>query len=328
MDQAEGRLPTGAEPRGPRRVLREILAADRITVLPGAADAITAQVIEQSGFEGVYVTGAGFANASFGVPDIGLIALPDIREHVRRIASVVTVPVVVDADTGYGGILNVGRAVRELELAGASAIQIEDQAEPKRCGHFDGKRLVSPDEMVQRLAAAIDARTDPDLVIIARTDAYQEEGMAGAVERARAYRLAGADALFVEAPTSTEDLRELPRLLDAPIIANMVEGGKTPMVDAAELEAMGFRVALFANTALRAAVFAVQNAMQVLREQGGTATLAGRMLGWEDRQNLIGLPQMQELEARLLSVRASAALTDGGLAAPGGLTTPTGRTDH
>lgn len=307
MEQLEGRVPTGMAPRAARRVLREILAADRITVLPGAADAITARVIEQAGFDGVYVTGAGFANASFGVPDIGLIALPEIREHVRRIASVVSIPVVVDADTGYGGILNVGRAVRELELAGASAIQIEDQAEPKRCGHFDGKSLVSPDEMVQRLAAAIDARTDPDLVIIARTDAYQEEGMAGAVERARAYRLAGADALFVEAPTNTDDLRELPRLLDAPIIANMVEGGKTPMVDAAELEAMGFRVALFANTALRAAVYAVQDAMRVLREQGGTATLSGRMLGWEDRQKLTGLPQMQELEARLLSVRVATA---------------------
>lgn len=305
MHQTDADVPAGTEPKNARRVLREILGADRITVLPGAVDAITARVIEQAGFAGVYVTGAGFANASFGVPDIGLIALPEIREHVRRIASVVSVPVVVDADTGYGGILNVGRAVRELELAGASAIQIEDQAEPKRCGHFDGKRLVSTDEMVQRLAAAIDARSDPDLVIIARTDAYQEEGLAGAVERARAYQLAGADALFVEAPTNTDDLRELPRLLDAPIIANMVEGGKTPMIDAAELEAMGFRIALFANTALRAAVFAVQHAMQVLREQGGTADLVGRMLGWEDRQNLIGLPQMQELEARLLSVRAT-----------------------
>ena len=287
-----------------------MLAADRITVLPGAADAITARVIQQAGFEGVYVTGAGFANASFGVPDIGLISLAEIREHVRRMASVVTVPLVVDADTGYGGILNVGRAVHELELAGASAIQIEDQAEPKRCGHFDGNRLVTTDEMVQRLAAAIDARTDPNLVIIARTDAYQSEGMAGAVARARAYCEVGADVLFVEAPTTRDDLERLPSLLDAPLIANMVEGGKTPMANAAQLEAMGFRVALFANTALRTAVYAVQQAMQVLREQGDTAALAGQMVSWEDRQKLIGLPQMQALEARLLGVTATRGTRD------------------
>jgi 2-methylisocitrate lyase-like PEP mutase family enzyme len=282
-----------------------MLAADRITILPGAADAITARVIQQAGFEGVYVTGAGFANASFGVPDIGLISLAEIREHVRRIAAVATVPLVVDADTGYGGILNVARAVRELELAGASAIQIEDQAEPKRCGHFDGNRLVTADEMVQRLAAAIDARTDPNLVIIARTDAYQSEGMAGAVARARAYCDAGADVLFVEAPTTRDDLERLPSLLDAPLIANMVEGGKTPMANAAQLEAMGFRVALFANTALRTAVYAVQHAMRVLREEGDSSSLEGQMVSWEDRQKLIGLPQMQALEARLLAVTAT-----------------------
>jgi 2-methylisocitrate lyase-like PEP mutase family enzyme len=282
-----------------------MLAADRITVLPGAADAITAIVIQQAGFEGVYVTGAGFANASFGVPDIGLISLAEIREHVRRIAGVVSVPLVVDADTGFGGVLNVGRTVRELELAGASAIQIEDQAEPKRCGHFDGNRLVTADEMVQRLAAAIDARTDPNLVIIARTDAYQSEGMAGAVARARAYRDAGADALFVEAPTTRDDLARLPSLLDAPLIANMVEGGKTPIANAAQLEAMGYRVALFANTALRTAVYAVQHAMRVLYEEGGSSSLEGQMVSWEDRQRLIGLSQMQELEARLLEASAT-----------------------
>ena len=282
-----------------------MLAADRITVLPGAADAITAIVIQQAGFEGVYVTGAGFANASFGVPDIGLISLAEIREHVRRIAGVVSVPLVVDADTGFGGVLNVGRTVRELELAGASAIQIEDQAEPKRCGHFDGNRLVTADEMVQRLAAAIDARIDPNLVIIARTDAYQSEGMAGAVARARAYRDAGADALFVEAPTTRDDLARLPSLLDAPLIANMVEGGKTPIANAAQLEAMGYRVALFANTALRTAVYAVQHAMRVLHEEGGSSSLEGQMVSWEDRQRLIGLSQMQELEARLLEATAT-----------------------
>lgn len=293
----------GSAPKSPRQVLRRLLDADRITVLPGAADAITARVIEQAGFDCVYVTGAGFANASFGLPDIGLIALPEVREHVRRIAAAVNVPLVVDADTGYGGILNVGRAVSQLETVGASAIQIEDQAEPKRCGHFDGHTLVSTEEMVQRITAALRARSDPDLLIIARTDAYQSEGLAGAVNRAKAYRSAGADALFVEAPTSLADLEKLPSLLDAPLIANMVEGGKTPISSAAQLEEMGFRFALFANTALRAGVFAVQQAMKALREDGDTSSLASAMLGWDDRQNLIGLPQWQELEAELLDVK-------------------------
>jgi 2-methylisocitrate lyase-like PEP mutase family enzyme len=285
-----------------RKRLRRRLSEDRILVLPGAADAITARVIEQTGFDAAYVTGAGFANASFGRPDIGLITLTEVLEHVHRIARVVDIPLIVDADTGYGGVLNVRRTVAELEHVGASAIQIEDQAEPKRCGHFDGNSLVTTEEMVQRLAAAIDARTDPDLVIIARTDAYQSEGLDGALERAKAYVAAGADALFIEAPTSLADLKRLPGLVDAPLIANMVEGGKTPMATSADLERMGFRVALFANTALRTAVHAVQESMRVLLEEGDTASLHDRMLSWDDRQQLIGLPEMQAMEERLLSV--------------------------
>ena len=285
-----------------RKALRSRLAEDRVLVLPGAADAITARVIEETGFEAIYVTGAGFANASFGRPDIGLITLTEVRDHVRRIADVVKVPLVVDADTGYGGVLNVSRAVRELEDAGAAAIQIEDQAEPKRCGHFDGNTLISPDEMVRKLTAALEARRDPDLVLIARTDAYQSEGLEGAVSRAQQYVAAGADALFIEAPTSLADLKLLPSLIDAPLIANMVEGGKTPLTNAAELGEMGYRVALFANTALRSAVHAVQESMRVLAEEGDTKSLWSKMLTWEERQRLIGLPEMQALEARLLGL--------------------------
>lgn len=285
---------------GAAKVLRDRLARDEVLVLPGAADAITARVIQGTGFEAIYVTGAGFANASFGRPDIGLITLTEVRDHVRRIADVVDLPLVVDADTGYGGVLNVSRAVKELEDAGAAAIQIEDQAEPKRCGHFDGNTLIKPEEMVRKLTAALDARKDPDLLVIARTDAYQSEGIDGAISRAQQYLAAGADALFIEAPTSLDDLKLLPSVIDAPLIANMVEGGKTPLTNAAELGEMGYRVALFANTALRSAVYAVRESMEVLARDGGTQSLWNKMLTWEERQRLIGLPEMQELEARLL----------------------------
>lgn len=291
----------------PAQQLRERLAAPEILVLPGVADALSARLVEQAGFDAVYVTGAGFANASFGRPDVGLITLTEVVEHVRRICNVVDLPVVVDADTGYGGVLNVWRTVRELEAAGVSGIQIEDQVLPKRCGHFAGNSVVRTEDMVARISAALDARIDPDLVIIARTDAYQSEGLEGAVARARAYRAAGADLLFVEAPTEPDDLDHLPSLVDAPLIANMVEGGMTPWRTSAQLQESGFRVALYANTTLRVAVRAAQEALEFLRRHGDTAPLWGQMLSWDDRQSILGLPELQELEARLLNGGAAHA---------------------
>jgi carboxyvinyl-carboxyphosphonate phosphorylmutase len=282
--------------------LRRRLAEPEILVVPGAADAITARIIEEAGFEAVYVTGAGFSNASLGLPDVGLTTLTEVVTHVQRVADAVDVPLIVDADAGYGGVLNVHRAVRQIEHAGAAAIQLEDQAAPKRCGHFDGNTVVSVAEMKQRIAAAFDARQDPDLLLIARTDAYQSEGFDGVVRRAEEYVAAGADAIVVEAPTELEHVRQLPQLIDAPLVANMVEGGKTPLLDAATLQRMGYRVVLFANTALRVAVKAVQEAMAVLRAQGSTASLLDRMVTWEERQRLIGLPHMQALEARFLGL--------------------------
>lgn len=276
--------------------LRELLAGPEILVLPGASDAITARVIEQTGFAAVYVTGAGYANASYGIPDIGLVGVDSVVEHVRRIADVVDIPIVVDADTGYGGVLNVARTVRQLERAGAAAIQLEDQVDPKRCGHFDGQTVVPQVEMLAKLAAANDARDDA--LLIARTDARSAEGFAAAVGRAEAYAQAGADLIFVEAPRNRDELAELPRRVRAPLVANMVEGGKSPLLSAGELQELGFRVALFANTALRSAVFAVQQAMASLRRTGGTADLADRMLGWDERQRLLGLPVMQAAEDR------------------------------
>jgi 2-methylisocitrate lyase-like PEP mutase family enzyme len=268
-------------------------------MLPGAADAITARVVEQTGFAAVYLTGAGYANASYGLPDIGLVGLDSVAEQVRRIADVVDVPVVVDADTGYGGVLGVARTVRQLERAGAAAIQLEDQVDPKRCGHFDGQTVIPESEMLAKLAAATDARQDA--LVIARTDARSAAGFEAAVQRGQAYAQAGADLIFIEAPRDRDELAQLPRRVSAPLVANMVEGGKTPLLTAGELQELGFRVALFANTALRSAVFAVQQAMATLHQTGGTAQLADRMLGWDDRQRLVGLPAMQAAEDRYYS---------------------------
>jgi methylisocitrate lyase len=279
--------------------LRARLAHPQILVVPGAADALTARIIEGAGFEAVYLTGAGLANASFGLPDLGLTTLTEVVAQVQRIADAISVPLIVDADTGYGGPLNVVRTVRELERAGAAAIQLEDQVNPKRCGHFDGKEVVPTAEMVQKIAAAVYTRRDPDLVIVARTDARAVEGFEAAIERSRAYAAAGADVIFFEAPLTIEELRHVPEAVPAPILANMVEGGKTPLLSATELEALGYRVVIFANAALRVAAKAVQDAMQVLRERGTTEPLLDRMLGWEERQQLVDLPRYQELDRRL-----------------------------
>jgi methylisocitrate lyase len=282
----------------PAARLRARLARPEILVAPGAADALTARVIEQAGFEAVYLSGAGFANAAFGLPDLGLPTLSEVVQHTRRMADAIQAPLIVDADTGYGNALNVIRAVRELERAGAAAIQIEDQVSPKRCGHFEGKEVVSCDEMVSKIAAAVYARQDPDLVLIARTDARAVEGFEAAIARARAYAAAGADMLFVEAPQTLDELGALPAAVPAPLLANMVEGGKTPLLGASELQAMGYRVVIFANTAMRVAVRAVQEAMAELRRSGTPAGLLDRMLSWDERQRLVDLPGYQTLERR------------------------------
>jgi len=276
-ERADG-VPTGAA------ALRWRLRAPGIVIVPGATDALTARVIEEAGFDAVYATGAGIANASFGMPDLGLTTMTEVVGQVGRIADAVRVPVIADADTGYGGPLNVARTVRELERVGVAAIQLEDQVSPKRCGHFAGKEVIPTGEMLQKIAAARHARRDPDLLLIARTDAA-----------------AGADVIFVEAPQTVEELRELPRAIPAPLLVNMVEGGRTPLLDAAELEALGYRLVLFANTALRVAVRAVQDAMRVLQRDGTTGALLERMVAWDERQRLVDLPRYEELDRRFAS---------------------------
>jgi methylisocitrate lyase len=278
--------------------LRQRIAQPDILVVPGAADALTARLIEQAGFEAVYATGAGFANAALAVPDLGLPTMTEVVQHTQHLADAVTIPLIVDADTGYGNALNVMRTVRELERAGAAAIQIEDQVNPKRCGHFAGKEVVSVDEMRSRIRAAVEARRDPDLVLIARTDARAVESLDSAINRSRAYVDAGADVIFVEAPRSIEELRALPTAIPAPLLANMVEGGLTPLLSATELQELGYRLVIFANTTLRVATKAVQDALAELRRAGTSRGLLERMLGWEERQRLVGLAEYQELDRR------------------------------
>jgi 2-methylisocitrate lyase-like PEP mutase family enzyme len=267
-------------------------------VLPGCADALTARLAEAAGFEAVYATGAGIANALLGLPDVGLTTMTEMLDQVERICDAVDVPVVADIDTGFGNAINARRAVRAFERAGTAAVQIEDQVFPKRCGHFASHEVIPLDEMLGKLAAVLDGRRDPALVVIARTDALGVDGVDAAVERAHAFAEAGADLVFVEAPPSRDVLEALPGRIPAPLVANMVEGGLTPTVSAAELGAMGYRVVLFANTALRVSAAAVRDAFAELRRTGDTRGLADRMLTWEDRQALVGLPEIEALERR------------------------------
>jgi 2-methylisocitrate lyase-like PEP mutase family enzyme len=267
-------------------------------VAPGAANALGARIVADCGFEAVYVSGAGIANWSLGVPDLGLTNLSEVVEQVARICAAVEVPVIADADTGYGNALNVRRTVREFERAGVAAIQIEDQVEPKRCGHFEGKEVLPVGEMVAKLRAALEARRDPDLVIVARTDARAVEGLDGALLRARAYREAGADLVFVEAPTDEDELARIGREVPGLLVANMVEGGKTPVLPADRLGELGFDLVLYANLAARAAMKAMSEVLTVLRAEGTSASVEDRIVTMAERGRLTGLEQWQALEQR------------------------------
>lgn len=279
-----------------RTVLRRLIASGSPTPVPGAANALTARLIAEVGFQAAYVTGAGIANTYLGSPDIGLVTLTELAAHVAAIRGAVEIPLIVDADTGFGNAIGVRRTVRELERAGADGIQLEDQRSPKKCGHFAGKELISSAEMVQKVHAAVDARTDDQLVIVARTDARAIEGFDAAIARAAAYREAGADLIFVEAPQSVEELRAIPKLVDGPQIVNLVEGGRTPLLPLAELD--GFAVALFANAALQGAMKGSLTVLEGLHRTGSLASVAGDLVPWAERQRLVGKPAFDEFEAR------------------------------
>ncbi|MDQ7850375.1 MAG: oxaloacetate decarboxylase [Armatimonadota bacterium] len=278
--------------------LRERLSNGPILVAPGAPDALVARIIERAGFEVVYFSGAAFAYTHLGAPDLGLVSLSETVWRVSAIAEATSLPVVVDADDGYGGPFNVMRTVRLLEAAGAAAVQLEDQVAPKRCGHLVGQRVVPPEVMIGKLKAAVDARRDESLVLIARTDARSVEGLEAALERAHRYREAGADVLFVEAPLSRDELARIAQELPPPVMVNMVEGGRTPLLAAAELEALGFRLVIFPGAAVRAAAFAVTQLVERLRQDGSTAAMMHRMLSFDELNALLDLPRFQEREQR------------------------------
>jgi len=291
--------------------LRELLRAGGPGIVPGATDCFTARLIEEAGFPVLYITGGGAANTLLGRPDVGLLTFTEMASHVERIADAVAIPVIADADTGFGGVANVRRTLRGYERAGAAGLHIEDQVFPKRCGHFEGKAVVPEKDMLYRLQAALDARTDPDFLIIARTDARGPEGFERAMERAQRYRDLGADAIFVEAPSSMEELRRIGETFRGmPLVANMVERSRTPLVPEQELLQMGFNIILYANAALYLGSFAIRQGLRVLREEGSTANLLDRMTSFQERQVLIGLERHDQAE-RELSARVDAFLERG-----------------
>lgn len=267
--------------------LKTGLAERRAILVPGASNALTARLIEDLGYEAVYVSGAGVSNMQLGVPDVGLITQTDLLGAVASIRDSVTLPLIVDADTGFGNAVNAYRAVRLLERAGASAIQIEDQVFPKRCGHFAGKDVIPSEEMVQKIKAAADARHDSNLQIIARTDAYATHGLSAAIDRASRYVEAGADVTFVEAPTTTQDLGQIASSLRVPQIVNLVIGGKTPLHSHAEFKELGFAMVLYANVALQAALAGMRDVLSELRITGTIRQNDSRILSFEERQRLV-----------------------------------------
>jgi len=280
-----------------RSLIASVDSTGRAVILPGAYDALSARLIEAAGFDGIYVTGAGFANSGLGVPDIGLVSVTELRDHVMRIADVVTIPLVVDADTGFGNAINVGRTVRQLERAGASALQLEDQVSPKKCGHFEGKAVITANEMVQKIHAAVDARVSEDLLIIARTDSRATSTLDEAIDRAGRYREAGADVLFVRGPHDRlDEMRIIGESLDGPLLANMVEGGKTPLLSATELAGLGYSIVLFANATLRVAHRAINSLLAELAETGSTNGHLDRMATWSERQEAVGKSHFDALE--------------------------------
>jgi 2-methylisocitrate lyase-like PEP mutase family enzyme len=280
------------------RRLRKLLAQRKAVLLPGAANALAARVIEDIGFQAIYVTGAGITNTSLGVPDIGLITLTELASHVSAMRDAVALPLIVDADTGFGNPINVGRTIRALERSGANAVQLEDQEFPKKCGHFSGKSVIARAEMAQKIKAAVDARVDRDLVIVARTDAIAVNGFEDAMDRAAAYIEAGADMTFVEAPRTREQIAEIPKRLRVPQFINIVAGGLTPMIGLDALEEMGFSMVLYANAALQASIAGMQKVLGHLKTKGSLDGASDQLAGFEERQRLVGKPRFDDLEKK------------------------------
>jgi carboxyvinyl-carboxyphosphonate phosphorylmutase len=283
-----------------RKTMRELVNGTRYVVVPGAYDPLTARLVELAGFDAVYLTGGGYSRAN-GLPDLGLFTMSENLEFISRAVEAVDIPVIADMDTGYGNALNVIRAMREFEKTGVAAFHLEDQVSPKKCGHYEGKQLVAKSEMVGKIKAAVDTRGDPDLVIIARTDSRAVEGFEAAIDRMNAYLEAGADVGFVEAPQTVEEMERIPRSLSKPALVNIFEGGKTPPLPAKQLEAMGYRLGIYPSQTHRAAIYAAQEVLAVLKRDGDTAAIEHRLASFNDREKAVDTARWRELERKYMS---------------------------
>lgn len=280
--------------------LRKLFEQKKTIVAPGAHDVLTARIIEQTGFDAVYMTGYGTSASRLGKPDVGLLTMSEMVEQARNMAEAVDIPVVADGDTGYGNAINVMRTVREYEKAGVACIQLEDQVMPKKCGHMLGREVIPAEEMVQKIKAAIEARQDPDFMIMARTDARTKYGLKEALRRAKLYKEAGADIIFVESPENEEEMITINRELgDALTLANMLEKGRTPLLNVKTLEEIGFNLVIFCVSSTYVTARAVKELMEHLKEKGTTKDLiADKMIPFEEFNNLIGLPEIRKIEEK------------------------------
>jgi 2-methylisocitrate lyase-like PEP mutase family enzyme len=280
----------------PTARLRQLLARPGVIMAPGVADALNAKLVARHGFEAIYMTGAGTSAVRLGMPDVGLLTMSEMVDNAGRIADSSGLPLIADADNGYGGVLNVRRTIQAYERAGVAAVHIEDQVMPKRCGHLMGKQLVPATEMTAKIRAAVDARTDADFVVIARTDAVAVEGFDAALERAGRYREAGADVLFVEAPNA-EQLPQIAPRLKAPLLYNMATSGKTPFLGRDEIERLGFKLIIYPNWVMLAAIRAASQVLATLKETGTIAGVASEVPSFKEFFDLLGMPDVQALEA-------------------------------
>jgi 2-methylisocitrate lyase-like PEP mutase family enzyme len=282
-----------------RQQLKQLITRPGYVIVPGAYDTLTARLVQVAGFKAVYLTGGGYSRAN-GYPDIGLLTMSEILPWIARTVDSVEIPVIADMDTGYGNAVNVVRSVREYEKAGVAAFHLEDQISPKKCGHYEGKQLVSKGEMVGKIKAAVDTRRDNDMIIIARTDSRAVEGLQSAIDRMNAYLEAGADIGFVEAPQNVDELAAIPKAIGKPALANVFEGGKTPPLPATQLEAMGYRIGIYPSQTHRSAIAAAKKVLAVLKRDGHTEAIEHELATFNDREEAVNTARWREIEQRYL----------------------------
>lgn len=281
-----------------RKQLRQMLSSGEILVAPGVHDGLSARIIEQEGFKALYMTGYGTSASMLGKPDVGLLTLTEMAARASRLADAVNIPLIADADTGYGNAVNVTRTVREYEKAGVACLQLEDQVAPKKCGHMTGREVIPTDEMVGKIKAACDARRDDDLMIMARTDARTTHGIEEALERGKAYEEAGADIVFIESPESEEEMKMITSAFNVPVLANMVEHGRTPFLPVSRLQEIGYNLVIFPVSATYVMAEAARKVMRILKETGSTGDMVDSMIAFEEFNELMGLGDIRQMETR------------------------------